>query len=409
MRYFCSLILIILSILSAYADRRPVSPKLHVLYVMEQEDPQYGLLNLGNEELMTNIMQTVKWGLSYSMSTTYLAKKEFTSAALKKAITTLKTSPRDIIVLYYSGFGLMPANPRNKFANWKLRDVAKQGLSVDEVERWLVAKKVHLNLIIADCSAQRVENGRLVASVGLRPDLRKRVIKRLFLDNCGVVKMGSSLPSMPSWVNDSENQSVFTGAYSGAFSDLLLTSDPAMIPKITFNYLSQLTAGRMESKLYGMPYRQVPVLDIKSCKRSVQRTIAPPASDTLSEEEILNGLLNGIAMNKDSLQRAGLINQLLAYCTKEATVEVGRFFGMDGRSALAEWMAIENDAKQYGLKDYLSQTQLPFNRDKWQPAVAGAVRLKSIAIVEKSVNGSLPRQINRFKLREEWVEPFSFK
>ncbi|RYF77299.1 MAG: hypothetical protein EOO39_04240 [Cytophagaceae bacterium] len=392
MRYVFLLVLCLLGSLSGVAQKKPAAPMLHVLYVMEQEDPQYGLLNLRNEEAMSQIVSTVKWGLDYGMTTTYLTKKDFTSSALKKAIAALKTSPRDIIMLYYSGFGLTPPNPKATFANWKLRDVAEMGLSVDVVETWLMAKQIHLSLIIADCSAQQMINPIVAASIGPGPDLRKRVIKRLFVDNCGIVKMGSSLPSALSWANERSTFSIFTGGFSEAFGSLLLTSDPAKLPQITFAYLGQQTKGAMASSLYGLPYKQVPVVEIKSCRRAVRSLIASPVPGT-STDETLNGLLNAIAMNRDSLQRAALVRQLSDYVTDDATVDVERLLEIN-------WQKVPLDPQKeltnYTLQTYLSQLSMPLKTDP-QP-----VWLHSIEIMSKELGSDQTKRINHLRLRETW-------
>ena len=148
MKYLLTLFGALIITLSLHAQ------KLHVLFVVENEDPNFGLLQLRSEADMLQILEIAEWGLGYTMEVMHLSKQKFTAADLQQAIGSLPTGAKDIVVVYYAGYGLPPTSNKGYFANWKLRDNPTQGLSVDEVAGWLETKqqaqKLHLGLIISE-------------------------------------------------------------------------------------------------------------------------------------------------------------------------------------------------------------------------------------------------------------------
>ena len=367
---------------------------LHVIYVLEQTDRAYGLLNLGNDQLMTQLVTTVGWGLGYPVSTTYLSNADFSRAALKKTVLSLKTRPQDIILLYYSGFGVVPGTEAGQFANWKLRDAALKGVPVAEVESWLTSKKVHLRLLIADCSAQLMSVPVLSALTGLVPDIRRQVIRKLFLGTCGLVKLGSSIPSVPSWVNQQQTGSVFTNGLHQAFQDLLLITNPANVSLVSFELLRAGTENRVGNTFYRLPYSQKPVLEQRSCRVGV-RAAAPPTPPDPLANETLNAWLNAIAHTPDSLQRAQLMGQLLARCPPAAPVQVSRYAPQAPDAARQQALG---PPVMYTLTTYLEQLQQA-------AALAGTAQplfFHAVSVVDKALDRQAPQPIRRLVLREEW-------
>ncbi|RYF77300.1 MAG: hypothetical protein EOO39_04245 [Cytophagaceae bacterium] len=399
MKHICLLLLVTFSPLVGLAQKKSTKPALHMLYVLEQEDPDYGLLNLRNEELMNQIINTVNWALDYTMTTTYLVKKDFTSVALKKAITSLKTGPQDIVVLYYSGFSLPATTSASKFANWKLRDMPEQGLSVDAVEQWLVAKKVHLKLLIADCNAQLVTPpvkedgpprfGQMIARV----DFRRWVTNGLFLDSSGVVKIGSSLPANPAWANTADSHSLFMGALSSSFQHLFKATQKTA-PPLTFQALMQQAAGQMSTLTNKGVYSQVPVLETKLYKKSKPAVIDTNPTDTLTTEA-LDKRLFAIVISKDPVQRVGIAKQLLAYCMPGAMVTVNRTF-TSGPNMTPNFIEAN-----YPFRDYINQVHLPQPKPEGL-RLKGEPYLQEIKVGKMEQTKSAIRRIKNLVIYEIW-------
>lgn len=244
--------------------------KLHVLFVLEHNELEFARLNMQNDTLMTDFVSTVQHGLNYAIDIRRLAKEHFSKQALQNSIAAMHTNPADVIILYYSGYGIKPANPADQFANWRLDDVKKAGLAVGEVETWLKAQKAHLSLLIADYSTQRIENSRISALTNITINLSKQIIHQLFIRHCGIVKLGSSLPSAPSYVNTAigGTGSVFTSALHDALSSMLMTTDPAYLTGISFETLKDETASKVWMDIGNSSYNQPPVLEVKTCPGS---------------------------------------------------------------------------------------------------------------------------------------------
>lgn len=401
MRHLIRLLIALLGTFGANAQR------LHVVYALEQNDRSLGLVTLANDELMTQVMKTVEWGLGYPMVITYLPKESFTGVALKKTLANLKTGPKDVIVLYYSGFGLMPTRPTDSFANWRFTDVPQQGLAVRDVESWLMAKKARLRVIIADCTTERIRNDNYVAGgVGVGPDLRKQLIRRLFQQPCGLVKLGSSLPTQLAWIREGLSGTVFTIGFNQAFQNLLLTTvDSASLARVSWPYLTERTEGMMNNLLYKLPFGQQPVLEVKPCQQPPGSVMPPTVVDPLANET-LSGLFSALLSNPDSLRRAQLTKKLLALCDDKATVAVSRFVTYQRH---ADPLAVNTVPLSYPLRTYLSQLRNPLSPVSPAPAAGSGnlpvaiSSLQLISVVSKEADMAAPKPIKSFALREDWL------
>ncbi|ARK12639.1 hypothetical protein A6C57_21140 [Fibrella sp. ES10-3-2-2] len=375
------------------------APTLHVLYVLEQDDREYGVLNMTNETNMTQIMETVQLGLGYRRRTTYLNKGTFTAAILRQTIAKLKTQPRDIIVIYYSGYGIVPTKNTVSFANWKLRNVPEKGLPVAEVEGWLTAKKVHLGLIIADCSGQFLANNGHAASVGAGMlDLRKQVLRRLFLNTCGIVKMGSSLPLLPSWVNKRYEGSVFTTAFYQGFDRMLSISTREELDRVSFQYLAERTQTYMSMTLGGLPFQQEPVLDQKSCRVAARTSAKRPSLDPLAPETLSN-LLTAVVLNPQAVQTPQIRQQLLALALPDATVEVTRFTGQ----YYSDLKPVANSTQQFTLSEYLNRTEYTFSKMEKDSVIALSSSLWAVSVAGVEASETTPKLIKHLVIHENWL------
>ncbi|GAB3947479.1 hypothetical protein GCM10028805_19800 [Spirosoma harenae] len=245
---------------------------------MEQRELEFGRLNMENDSLMNLFVRKIHLELQYPMRISRLDQSNFTRKALQDTITAMKTSPNDIIIVYYSGYGLPPTNPADNFANWRLSDMNKTGLPVSEVENWLRAKNVHLGVLIADCSSQRIDHTPPAVPEATTVEgiiLSQEIIKQLFLRTKGIVKLGSSTPSAPGYlnlaakVNKLNPGTLFTNALCTAFGSLLESSSPDILPGLSFETLQSWTSSNINFILRKSNYVQKPVLEVKNWAGSI--------------------------------------------------------------------------------------------------------------------------------------------
>lgn len=371
--------------------------KLHVLFVIENEDPDFGLLQLRNEADMLQILQTVEWELGYKMEVMHLSKQKFTAADLQQAIVNLPTNEKDIVVIYYAGFGLPPSNKKGFFANWKLRDNPTNGLSVDEVAGWLENKqksqKLHLGLILSEYSAQSIHSTQRVPdTLGVSMAYRKQVVKKLFLEQCGIVKMGSSLPYEPSWVNKNHRASLFTESLVRAFERMLMPLDSSDLQYVSFRQFHAYSSSYINRYFKDIPINQTPVLEIKSCEASTFSTGAASISDSLAvPTKVVGGLLNSLAQNKDTLQRRKIKQQLAAYFTPNATIRVVRLYGMNRIPK----------PKEYALETYFDTIHLPSKNPGTQEVIPNMMYLYVGKIETDNTHSKRPL-IKQLLVSEMW-------
>ena len=274
--------------------------QLHVVYVMEQDDVRMGLINLRNDTLITDMVHTIRRGLNFSLTIRRLAQKNFTPDVIRQTLSRLNTRPQDVIIVYYSGYGLPPSNPASQFANWKLNDGPKKGLPVDSVATWVRAKSAHLGLIIADYSPESVKSRILVASVGQTIDLSREVLRQLFVRNCGLVLFGSASPSKPSFMRigspgtgvipESEeiSGSAFAMSLRGGVNKLC-ELNPIELPTLSFKTWQSYTQGGVDVSIRD-PYEQRIVLEERRCP-AMSATSRRPARQPLQGNPMANATL----------------------------------------------------------------------------------------------------------------------
>lgn len=167
------------------------------------------------------------------------------------------------------------------------------------------AQQLHLGLILSEYSAQSIHSTQRVPdTLGISMAYRKQVVQKLFLEQCGIVKMGSSLPDEPSWVNENHSASLFTASLVRAFERMLMPPDSSDLQYVSFQQFHSYSSSYINRYFNDIPINQTPVLEIKSCKGSTYRSEAVSLSDSLAVPiKVVGGLLNSLAQNKDTLQR----------------------------------------------------------------------------------------------------------
>ena len=391
MKYVLTLLGALFMALSLHAQ------KLHVLFVIENEDSKFGLPQLRNEADMLQILDIVKWGLDYKMEVMHLSKQKFTAIDLQQAIDSLPTGAKDIVVVYYAGYGLPPSNNKGFFANWKLRDNPAKGLSVDEVAGWLETKqkaqKLHLGLILSEYSAQSIHSSQRVPdTLGTSIAYRQQVVQKLFLGQCGIVKMGSSLPYEPSWVNKNHSASLFTESLVRAFERMLMPLDSSALKHVSFQQFHAYSSSYLKRYFNNIPISQTPVLEIRSCKDSTSSIIIESQPDSVAAPiKIVGGLLNSLAQNKDTLQRHQIKQQLAAYFTPNATVRVVRWYGMNRIPK----------PKEYALETYFDTIHLPSKNPGTQEIIPNMMYLH-IGKIETDNPHSKQPLIKQLSVSETW-------
>jgi hypothetical protein len=373
--------------------------KLHVLFVIENEDPAFGLPELRNEADMLQILKTVEWELGYRMEVMHLSKQNFTASNLQQTIVNLPTNEKDIVVVYYAGYALPPSNKKGLFANWKLRDNPTNGLSVDEVAEWLENKhkshKLHLGLILSEYSAQSIHSPQRVPTdtLGTSMAYRKQVVKKLFLGHSGIIKMGSSLPHEPAWVNENHSAPLFTESLLRAFRRMLMPLDSSALHRVSFQQFHAYSSSYINWYFNDIPISQTPVLEIKSYEgSSTFRSGVVSLTDSLAVPiKVLGGLLNSLAHNQDTLQRQQIKQQLAAYFTPDATVRVVRLYGMNRIPK----------PKEYTLATYFDTIHLPSKNPGTQEVIPNMMYLYIGKIATDNTHSKRPL-IKQLSVSEIW-------
>ena len=340
---------------------------LHVVFVADLQDAQFGMMSIRDQEAMTKVVETIQWGIGYKLQTTYLSpnNKNFTAEVVKKTINTLKTQPNDLIFVYYSGLGYYPSEnkeatiaSRNWFSNifsrsaasvsskakpfrasdfpsFQLNGYEKNPLSLDDIADLITAKGVRFGMVMADCrNSFPAPLTTVVASSIITEDIRKLVIRKLFLEPCGVMKIASARQGESVYTNVFRNSSAFTTAFSSTFYEVLLMTTFKTLKDVSLNKLLNDAQKMMESGPvhqgglggYVTPEKMPHALwKMNDCNTSLKKIVTPlPSYDqvpTIKDLQKEFRLLIGI---QNAADRTKQIEKLSTYFDKNASVKVTR-------------------------------------------------------------------------------------
>jgi Caspase domain len=323
---------------------------LHLIMLSDYADPKFGGISLADEEEMLKIFKTVEWGLGYKIKVSYLNSNNnmFDKASVIKSLDSLntKTVPNDIIVFFYSGLGFYPPKSKATFPTFKLKDYKKSPISLDNIAQIIASKNVRLGIVLADCR----DSFPLTPPVFVQPlivteDLRKLIIRKLFLEQTGILKIASANKGNPTWKMPVFNISAFMYSFSETFVHSLQT-DAEKIPLLSFDYILKNTQKKMENYLKGFIPLDKPQFSHWEFIPSPPKlnsiiTLYPPSTFIIPTEKELKEQLNILVNSTDSLEINSSASKLSNLFTKKATIEI---------------KANDTPTKQMTIEEYMTQT-----------------------------------------------------
>lgn len=360
------LLLILMLPLGAFAQT------LHVIFVADLQDKQFGKISLGDQDQMFRVFETIKWGLGYKLQTTYLSpnSKNFTAEAIKKTIQTLKTQPNDIIFVHYSGLGYYPsANNESStasrgwlssffsrsaasvpkktkpfqasdFPSFQLTEYEKNPLPLDDVGNLIAAKGVRFGLVMADC--RNTFPSPLVSFADasmIIEDIRKLIIRKLFMEPCGIMKITSARRGESVYTNVFRSSSAFTTAFTSAFNEMLVMTTFKTLKDVSLDKLLNNTQTMMEGgstnrgglqgyvALDKMPHA---LWTLNDCNAALKKTIIPlPSYDHIPSTSDLEKELKQLIGTTNLPDRQKQIEKLTTYFDKNASIKVTRYAQTD--------------------------------------------------------------------------------
>ncbi|GAB2787512.1 hypothetical protein GCM10027275_35370 [Rhabdobacter roseus] len=169
---------------------------LHLILVSGKTNTPLDLNNKFDEENIGLIATTASQLLGYSLKPNYLSGSDFNAAAVSQQIQKLSTRPEDIILFYYTGLGYYP--DKSDFPHLQLTDYQKAPLSLDRVGELLTGKNVRLSMALADCrdTIQEIPS-RMGEPAKVNEDLRRIIMRKLFLGTCGHLTVASARRGQP--------------------------------------------------------------------------------------------------------------------------------------------------------------------------------------------------------------------
>ena len=169
---------------------------LHVLLVSNKTNTPLDLNNKFDEENIGMIATTASQLLGYSLKTYYLSGADFTAAAVSQQVQQLPTTPEDMVLFYYTGLGYYP--DRSPFPHLQLNGYQKAPLSLERVGELLMSKNVRLSIALADCRNTIREIPLIMGSpASINEDLRRVIVRKLFLGTCGHLTVASARRGQP--------------------------------------------------------------------------------------------------------------------------------------------------------------------------------------------------------------------
>jgi Caspase domain len=304
---------------------------LHLIMVSDYADPKFGIVSQADEESILNVFTTVEWAINYKLSTTYLNSnnKKFDSKNVLKSINSLQTKPEDMIVLFYSGFGYYPTKSESTFPSFKLSDYKKAPLSLDDIADKIKVKTIRLGIVLADCrdSFQPLSKGPPPPppqdGMGLFEDFRRIMLRKIFLEKSGILKVASSSKGESTWKLLKKNNSVFVSSFRSAIGIQINSKSTA---NVSLDSVLRISQSIMNIKLEEFdetkeqsvnwvftPYEKNKIALFKQYNFE---SFVIPSYDELKEELTL------IANSNDKIMRDSSSKKLIEMFTKDAKVEL---------------------------------------------------------------------------------------
>jgi hypothetical protein len=171
---------------------------MHLVLLSDVEDLKLGFQTIKDEERVVNFFEFSARNLGYQFKAAYLNKQNFTAQAAKETIEKLATTPNDIICFYYFGLGYFL--PNSQYPAFKVKKYQNTPLTLDNIGDVLLAKKARLRLAFADCR-EDISFVRDTVYTDLRStfvakiDFTKPLLKSIFLDECGLIKVSATAPN----------------------------------------------------------------------------------------------------------------------------------------------------------------------------------------------------------------------
>lgn len=323
---------------------------LHLIMVSDYADPKFGVISLADEESMLKIFKTVEWGLGYKIKVSYLNSNNnmFDKASVIKSLDSLntKTVPNDIIVFFYSGLGFYPPKSKSTFPTFKLNDYKESPISLDDIAQIVTSKNVRLGIVLADCrDSFPIEPQVEALPVSPVEDLRKLIIRKLFLEKTGILKIASSSKGNPTWKKPFLENSVYIYSFNKIFGKYL-QSNAERIPLISFDNILKDTQKIMEVYLDGFIPKDKPQFSHwefipSSPKLNSIITPYPPSTFIIPTPKELNEQLTILVNSTDSLEIKNSASKLSNLFTKKAIIEI---------------KANDTPTKQMTIEEYIAQT-----------------------------------------------------
>lgn len=299
---------------------------LHLIMVSDVEDKQFGRISLGDETSLMYIAETTQSYLNYQLRTVYLNRRNFTAAAVRKVLDTLRTQPNDLIFWYYSGLGWYPKTNPSPYPSLKLKDSHTQVLSLDDAATLLGRKKVRLALAMADIRSKFPKEIQQVLPMIVTEDLRKLIVEKLFLSYCGVVKVASSQRGEHAYSTIGRGCSAFMSAFFRAFQRTLKITTLQTLPNVSLSQLFRDTQSNIEAELrYVLPPTRIQHLrwQLTPCQAIFQSMVVPIRSvEGLPTHQQLDSLLNSLTLKTTKDQRRRVLSALSAIFTKDAVIRL---------------------------------------------------------------------------------------
>ncbi len=249
------------------------SQTLHAIMVSDVEDPELGGVSLSDEQKIMQVLKTAEWGTRLKIKTYYHNRSSFTASAIRETLENLRVRSRDVVFFYYTGLGYYP-DANSQLPAFKLKESAlrpllvffsrKLPLSLDEVGDILQERGARLNVVMADCRDKAEDLGIVAPGTVLDEDVRQVFLKKLFLGNCGLVKIASAKNGQQVWANEGDG-SVYTENFNSTFKALLQSNFYGVRQATWPQLLERTKTGTVFYRKAGDPIKQTSVFEVKTC------------------------------------------------------------------------------------------------------------------------------------------------
>ncbi|MBL0056944.1 MAG: caspase family protein [Chitinophagaceae bacterium] len=194
--------------------------RVHLIIVANVNDPVIGNSCKMDMDRTLNLFSLLTKMIGIRLQPTLISGANYKKATVDRALDTIKPSPNDIVVFYYSGHGFRKEKDSRRYPYLDLREKIDWTFNVNSIQAEDIMKRIkmkgaRLNLVITDCCNTKVTDNK---EIGTPPPEQKVLGLELFQENVRNLFFPTVTTSIIATAADIDQKACSNDRFGGFFS-----------------------------------------------------------------------------------------------------------------------------------------------------------------------------------------------